>query len=243
MTIQGVFFDLGGTLFSYSGLAKSTGPLLLRAVQQLGTQVSLPQIGAAYKQASARVGKEYGALDYYLHADLFRETFEQFSKLLGCKFEPSVYEWFRQAQHEAVLGALELRADCRDTLAGLRSKGFYLSIVSNIDDDMLHPLIEREQLHDYLHHWSSSEEAQSCKPHSAFFEYSLGKAGLLAEEVLFVGDSPEHDVLGAASMGMKTALISEEGVVAPLQSGKPTVPADFNISSLSELLELPDLSA
>ncbi|MGI9324800.1 MAG: HAD family hydrolase [Pseudomonadales bacterium] len=241
MAIQGVFFDLGGTLFSYSGMAKSTGPLLLKAVQQLGVQVSLPDIGRAYRQASAQVGKQYGALDYYLHADLFRDTFVQFSTLLGCAFDPSIYEWYRHAQHEAVLGALELRADCRNTLAELRSKGLYLSIVSNIDDDMLHPLIEREQLQDYLHHWSSSEEAQSCKPHSAFFEYSLGKSGLAAEDVLFVGDSPEHDVLGASSMGMKTVLISAEGLEAPLQSGKPTVPADFNITNLSELLELADL--
>ena len=59
--------------------------------------------------------------------------------------------------------------------------------------------------------------------------------GLRAEQVLFVGDSPEHDIAGAAALGMRTALIIDEGMPPPLQSGKQAIDAHHTIRSLAEL--------
>ena len=120
----------------------------------------------------------------------------------------------------------------------LKDRGLYLSIASNIDHFMLEALIEREQLDALFDDWTSSEEAKSCKPHSAFFDHTQNKSGLDAGKILFVGDSPEHDILGAHTAGMRTALIAEPGVTAPLQSGKATVEPDHEIATLSDLLEI-----
>jgi HAD superfamily hydrolase (TIGR01509 family) len=130
---------------------------------------------------------------------------------------------------------MKLRDDCLDTLAELKSRGLYLSVVSNIDDDYLVPLVERSGLDNLLDDWTSSEEAQSCKPHARFFEVALEKAGCSADEVLFVGDSPEHDIDGAKSVGMRAVLIREEDVAPPLQTGRATLPPDHEIETLSEL--------
>ena len=63
------------------------------------------------------------------------------------------------------------------------------------------------------------------------------KAKVLPEDVLFVGDSPTHDVAGAQAMGMKTVLILEEGADPPGQLGD--VPAaDHEIRALAELLPI-----
>lgn len=49
----------------------------------------------------------------------------------------------------------------------------------------------------------SSEEAGCEKPDRAFFLYCAAAAGLPPEEILYVGDSLEGDVLGAESAGMR----------------------------------------
>ena len=236
--LRGVFFDLGGTLFSYRGMGGSIAPLLAEACQRLGIELEMRAIGQAFGRANKTVSKLYADKPYYLHSEMFRDTFELFTREMQVDFDEEIYAWFSGAQRTSVIGALELKPDCIDTLAALRSAGMYLSIVSNIDEDMLHPLVERERLDRYLHHWTSSEAAGSCKPHGQFFQVSLQKSGLAPEEVLFVGDSPEHDVQGAHEAGMRTALIVEEGVEPPLQAGKQTVDPDHTITSLSELKAL-----
>jgi HAD superfamily hydrolase (TIGR01509 family) len=239
-TIKGVFFDLGGTLFSYGGVGRATGPVLMEAVRRMGVDLEPREVGKAYGKASAAIGREYAEKPYYLHRELFRDTFALFVEHMQANFDEEIYTWYSAQQHELVVNNLELKADCLHTLGHLKEQGLYLSIVSNIDDDMLEPLVEREGLQDYLHHWTSSEAAESCKPHRRFFEVSLEKSGLDRESVLFVGDSPTHDVQGAFEAGMRTVLIQEDGIAPPLQSEQETVDPDHIISNLAELKELVD---
>jgi len=238
MSIKGVFFDLGGTLFTYRNMRRTNGPLLMDAARQMGLDGEPADIGRAYQRASAEISRTYAELDYYLHRDLFRDTFLRFVAHMDGRFDEDVYRQYQERQHEALLTHLHLKEDCIETLAHLQNLGLYQSIVSNIDDDMLEPLVARESLQLYLDHWTSSEAAASCKPHRRFFEVSLEKAGLSAEEVLFVGDSPEHDVHGASQVGMNTVLIVEDGIEPPLQSGRETPEPDYVITSLAQLKDL-----
>jgi HAD superfamily hydrolase (TIGR01509 family) len=237
-TIKGVFFDLGGTLFSYSNLGRVTGPLLIEAARRIGLDDEPKAIGQAYGEASREISRQYAEKTFFLHHDLSRDTFIMFVERMRANFDEEVFEWFRACQRDLIVNNLELRADCLHTLDHLKGLGLYLSIVSNIDDDMLDPLVERDGLRDYLHHWTSSEAAESCKPHRRFFELSLEKSGLDRESVLFVGDSPEHDVQGAHEAGMRTVLIREEGIHPPWQAGRDTVEPDHVIDNLSELKDL-----
>ena len=237
MNIRGIFFDLGGTLFDYTGIGKRSGPALVTAMQSLAGQQALEpaSIGRAFRQAHQDIAKRYAALDYYLHADMFRDTFHRATELLELPFEDATYATYAEVHHADIVDSLDLKHDCLDTLSALKERGLYLSIVSNIDDGMLQALVERESLSDWLHHWTSSEAAQSCKPHARFFEVSLEKSGLNPEEVLFVGDSPEHDVNGASALGMRTVLVRNGDDPPPLQSGAPTVEPDHVIHALGEL--------
>ena len=237
-THSAVFFDLGGTLFSYGEVAHGTGPLIREAVKRLGVPVERGQIGKAYRSASRAAAQRLGRQPFYLHRDLFRDTFRTFAEELGGHATDEFLHWFEAEQRQLMIEHLKPRPDCHDTLRALRERGLYLSIVSNIDDDYLFPLVEKWQLDELLDHWTSSEEARSCKPDRAFFELALAKAGRAAEEVLFVGDSPEHDIQGARAVGMTSVLIVEEGVVPPLQTGPVSVEPHHEIHALSELLSL-----
>jgi FMN phosphatase YigB (HAD superfamily) len=92
------------------------------------------------------------------------------------------------------------------------------------------------ELETHMDHWTSSEEARSCKPHPGIFDVALQKAGCEADQVLFVGDSREHDIKGARRAGMKAVLISEEDGRSPLDVGDAE--PDHVIGELSELTEL-----
>lgn len=236
--MHGVFFDLGGTLFSYRNVPRATTPLLTEAVSRLGVKADREQIKDAYSQASRDMSFAYAERAYYLHADFFHDTFMRFADLLSAPHDEAVHAWYLEAHRAAMVDCLELKDDCIDTLAHLKDAGLYLAVVSNIDDDMLAPLIAREGLDRYLDHWTSSEAAQSCKPDRRFFEMALERSGLTAGDVLFVGDSPEHDIIGAHAVGMRTALILDGGIPPPLQTGRVNITADHNIARLTELKDL-----
>lgn len=240
MPIKGVFFDLGGTLFSYRHIARTNIPILIESVKHLGGNADAEQIKRVYAQASSDVSERYAETPYYLHRDLFAAMFIRFCELLEMPPSDEVRDWYLDSQREAMIKCLEIKHDCVDTLMQLKNSGLYLSIVSNIDDDMLEPLVARENLDRMFDHWTSSESAGSCKPHHGFFTHALERAALVASDVLFVGDSPEHDIVGAKALGMQTALIIEAGIEPPLQTGRGGADADHTIHALGEL---PDIVA
>lgn len=242
--MKAIFFDFGGTLFSYASfLASMRGaggegrPIFVQAAERLGVDVDRRTIGKAYGKASTEAFRKYNDRPFYLHRDLFEDTFRVFARELGAEADETFVSWFYDLQRDTLLENFELREDCIETLTALRQQGLSLHIVSNIDDDYLHPMVEKSGLDALLDHWTSSEQAKSCKPDRRFFELALEKAGCDAADVLFVGDSPVHDIAGAHAMGMRTALILEEGATPPGQFGDAPA-ADHEIRALSELLAI-----
>jgi putative hydrolase of the HAD superfamily len=236
MHIKGILFDLGGTLFSYAN-ARQMGHAIFAAATELGVDAPREEIAAAWGKASKSVAHSYAQRDYFLHKDLFADTLRSFASTFDLKVSDEIAATFHAAQRCAVVDHLPIRPDTLETLRTLKSKGLYLAIVSNIDDDYLVPLVKKHGMNSLLEDWTSSEEARSCKPHSAIYRYALDKSGLGAGETLFVGDSLEHDVAGAEAVGLRSARIIEEGIVTPLTSGlQVTAQPDYEISALIELV-------
>jgi HAD superfamily hydrolase (TIGR01509 family) len=180
----------------------------------------------------ARAFAEYVSRPFYLHRELFAAAHRGFLDELGGSPGPAAGDLFYDGQSQLGLARVEVRADARETLGALRARGLHLSIVSNIDDDQFGPLFERLGLGEFFDAVTTSEEARSCKPDPGIFRLALAKAGdPPPEEVVFVGDSPDHDVAGAAPFGMRTVLLGRAG-----RSGAPT--PDHVITNLRELLEI-----
>jgi HAD superfamily hydrolase (TIGR01509 family) len=231
---RAVFFDLGGTLFSYREIPALTRSIFAEALQRLGVDPDPAAIGPAYTQAAAAAERRYAERDYYLHRDLFLDTYRGLVDALGASPHEDFFEWLYAAQRDVMVTAVPLRDDCLETLTTLRERGHSLSIVSNIDDDYLEPMVRNFGLTPHLDHWSSSEEARSCKPHRGIFELAVGKAGCDPEDVVFVGDSRHHDIRGAREMGMTSVLISEPGGIGPRDPGDAA--PDYLIERLGELV-------
>jgi putative hydrolase of the HAD superfamily len=238
VVIKGILFDLGGTLFSYAG-GRNMGRAIFEMAKDVGVEAEPHEIGSAWHRANQSAMRAYSSQAYFLHRDLFGETLRTFASSFGASVTDEIAARFHAMQRDAVVDHLPIRSDCLETLATLKAWGVYLAIVSNIDDDYLDPLVEKHGLDEVLDHWTSSEEARSCKPDVGIYRYALKKAGLGVSETLFVGDSLQHDIAGASAAGMRSARIIEEGVDTPLTSGlEITAQPDYEISELAELLGL-----
>jgi 2-haloalkanoic acid dehalogenase type II len=233
-----VFFDFGGTLFSYRRVGGGTGAVIRDAVLSLGVPIEPGRIGAAYNDAMRDAYQALQDRPYYLHRELFADSWRRFARALGAEPTEAWVGKLIDGQRRVVTEQFELRDDCVETLAELRDAGLRVAVVSNIDDDYLHPMIERAGLSGLLHHWTSSEEARSCKPDAGIYRYACAKAGCAPEQVLFVGDSPEQDITGARALGMVTALLREEGAPPPGSGVGASAEPHHHITRLSEVLPL-----
>ena len=236
--LRAALFDFGGTLFSYAPLGASTLDLLRRGAVRLEVWAEAPELGRAYREASREAYTAVAKDSFYMHRDLFREILAGFSRRIGGEANDEFLDWLLAEQRKLLLERFELRAGCLETLGALGRQGLHLGVVSNIDDDYLGPMIGRAGLDRVLDAWTSSEEARSCKPDAAIFLRALEKAGAKPEETIFVGDSREHDVVGARALGMTTLLIEEDDAVTPGQGIGERAEPDHVIRRLSELVPL-----
>ena len=75
-----------------------------------------------------------------------------------------------------------------------------------------------------------AEEVGVSKPAPDMFHAALDKSGVLPEEIVHVGDNPEHDIVGAQAVGMRTIWMNARNLAWP--GGER---ADWEIQNLSEL--------
>ena len=74
-----------------------------------------------------------------------------------------------------------------------------------------------------------------AKPDPAIFREGLRRLGTDAEETVYVGDNPDHDVIGAAGAGIRGIWLNRRAAVLPAETAS-SVPEQ--VSSLAELPRL-----
>jgi len=107
---------------------------------------------------------------------------------------------------------------------------FQVCVLSNADDDWLAPCLDAAGLR--FEHVVSSESARSYKPRAPIFHDTVRLLGLEPAEVLYVGDSPVADVLGANHAGLPVAWLNRYAATLPANVPAP----DLEISDLRGLL-------
>ena len=141
----------------------------------------------------------------------------------------------RDAVH-AQLGALsedDLFPDVRDGLEGLRHRGYLVAIIGN---QPRAPAAELRSLGVEGVVMARSEDMRVMKPDLDFFRVALERIGVPEpEEVAYVGDRIDNDVIPASAAGMRAVWLRRGpwGVV-PLDD---PAEADLIVDSLVELAE------
>lgn len=204
---RAVLFDFGGTLFDYADLAPAQLEALECFARELGLEASVGELARAHREATAAAFREYLRRPYYLHRDFFADAIRGMAHGIGAALrDDQVDRWFA-IQHVRRARDFRLRPGVVETLRELRGRVLHLGIVSNIDEDDLHHLIDLGGLRPYFDSLLSSEAARSCKPDPGIFVQALERAGCAPEDALFVGDSVSQDVAGANRAGLRSVLL------------------------------------
>lgn len=128
---------------------------------------------------------------------------------------------FLEERHKVVL-----YEEALVVLRGLASR-YTLGALTNGNAD-----IYKTDAGDYFDFAFLAEEIGAAKPHPDMFEAALREAGVDAGQIVHVGDDPEHDILGAREVGMRTVWMNAHG------RPWPDLPrADREIDNLRQLPE------
>jgi FMN phosphatase YigB (HAD superfamily) len=160
----------------------------------------------------------------------YRETFQVFRPGFDLTAEREARatagqpEWF---------GEEDLYPDVRPTLAALREAGCWLGIAGN-QTSRAGGLL-RQLFADDVDLVATSDDWGASKPDAEFFSRLAGAIPFSIRESLYVGDRLDNDILPAAKVGYRTALI-KRGPWATIQQHDPAVgQATIRIDSLAQL--------
>lgn len=130
-------------------------------------------------------------------------------------------------------------ADAIPTLTALRQRGCRLGMISNASDDAnVQRLVDQAELRPFFEIILSSAAEGIRKPNPLLFQRALQRLGALPEQALMVGDNLGADILGARSIGMKTAWITRRADTQANRSHEDTIQADYVITTLAQLLTI-----
>jgi FMN phosphatase YigB (HAD superfamily) len=120
----------------------------------------------------------------------------------------------------------DLHSDALPCLTALRARGLRLGAAGNMRAH------HEEFLRAHVDFVGSSERWGIEKPDAGFFAHVVDEAGVPAEEILYVGDRVDNDVVPARAAGLQAIRI-RRGAHARIESPEGIV----TIGSLSELPE------
>lgn len=135
-------------------------------------------------------------------------------KLIGVSIESE--EGKRYSEHrsalffEKYLPALRAFPAARELAARLRSDGFVLVTASSASEEELDKLLDVAAIKDQLKDTTSSDDAERSKPDPDIVLAAVAKSGLMASELIMLGDTP-YDVEAASRAGVRIVAVRSGG--------------------------------
>jgi len=225
--VRALLLDALGTLLE---LEPPVEPLRRELRERFGLEVSAVEAGAAVRAEIAFYRAHHDeASDRERLADLRRRA----AGVLRDALPDAAAALPLEPLTEALLAALRFRpfAEVSEVLRAARGRGARLVVVSNWDVS-LHDVLAQTGLAPLLDGVLTSAELGSAKPAPEIFARGLALAGAAPEEAVHVGDSVEHDVMGALAAGVAPLLVVRDGAPAEAPAGVRT------IATLRPLLDL-----
>jgi putative hydrolase of the HAD superfamily len=200
--LKAIFFDAAGTLvylpkgvgYHYALVGKLLG-------LELDSNVLDRAFASAWKEMPPRpaTGQQREDDDKGWWRDLVERVLDQSAPTMKDldrdNFFELVYEHFAEA------GVWELYPEVNEVLGALHGR-FELSVISNFDG-RLRMILEHLGVSKFFRHIFLSSELGADKPDPMIFDLAAKLSGASPNEILHVGDDPEHDWAAAAKAGLK----------------------------------------
>lgn len=236
-SIQAILFDMGGTLV-YPARKKALSHRLYLdyLVDLLGVEQDpasfcdlLRQRNRAYKRWAVSHARELSEEQIWTRWLLPDWPAEKISRLA-----PQLNYWWRAAR-----GVNQVPRDMQSTLIELARRGYRLGLVSNTTSRSEgFAVLESQGLLPYFDTLILSTVCGIRKPDPAIFALALSELGLSPDQVAYVGDRPERDVLGARRAGIARTVVIRLTEPLELPPASSELTPDDLVHSLSQLLDL-----
>lgn len=216
--IKAVLFDLDNTLIDFWKMKRLCSEEAIRAMVDAGLKID-------EEKGTERLFKLYEE-----HGMEDQRIFDKFIKSVHGKMDYKILASGVAAYRRVKFGHLATYPHTRETLIKLKEKGLKLGIVSDAPVKQAWLRLAELNLIDFFDVVIAFESKGEMKPHAMPFKKALKKLKLKPEEILFVGDNPKRDILGAQRLGMKTALAKYGQIIE-----SRGVKADYELKDISEL--------
>lgn len=197
--VKTVIFDIDNTLYDYNKAhAVAFGALEEYAAQNLG--MGPGEFASLHKKAETELKARFGEVSA-VHNRTIR--YQYILERQGLPLFPHLLEMTGR-YWGTLLRAAQPAPGAAEAMRALKRIGMRIGIGTNMAAFVQLYKLSVLGLLPYVDFFVSSEEAGAEKPSQVFFKQCAAKAGCSAKECLFIGDSLEMDVYGAAGAGMQS---------------------------------------
>lgn len=219
--IKAVVFDLDNTLFDFMKMKRmaieAAVPAMIDAGLNMNSEEAFARIDTIYRE----LGMEY--------QQVFDKFLEESRGHINLKVLSSGIVAYRKAREAALIPYPHVYS----TLIALTKLGVKIGVLSDAPGREAWLRLAYMNL---LHHFDkvvTFDDTGERKPNPTGFRTILGQLGVEAAEALMVGDWAERDMVGAKSIGMKTAFAKYGDT-----SGNQNPESDYILNDISELVEI-----
>ncbi|NJD99695.1 TIGR02253 family HAD-type hydrolase [Thermococcus sp. LS1] len=228
--LRAVFFDFVGTLITKEGENVTHQHIVGEVLRRAGREdLDVVKVWGEYEAESSALFKELAGKPYVKIRDVDTEAIRKVAEHYGFPVPEDFWE-ISIAMHEKYG---KLFDDAVETIKALKDLGLHVGIITDSDNDYIEAHLKALGIYELFDSITTSEDAGYYKPHPRPFQLAMEKAGVKAEEAIYVGDNPAKDCVGAKNVGMISVLLDPSGTKRELWKN-----CDFVVSKLSEVVEI-----
>ncbi len=206
---RGVLFDYGNTLIPYGQRQRdAVGGALAEFVSAEIPGVEVPRAREALKAAWLELYRQ--RLDTQEESDP-RDVLRLSFRALGAEADEAdhVPRGIR-VMHDSFVDSVVPGEGAEEVLRGVKDRGYRTGLLSNYSQgDAIRASLGNLGFDRWLDVVLVSSDMGLVKPHPEIFIEAARLMGLAPEEIVYVGDNPSADVVGASGVGMRTAHITQ----------------------------------
>ena len=146
----------------------------------------------------------------------------------------------RLLTHIDTMKYIKIDTKAVEVVTELKQRGLWLALVSNmmLPGKLACTKLQRAGILTYFDNITISSDVGFIKPHPEIFRRALTESKLKPDEVVFVGDTYQQDIIGAKRVGLKTVWLNTRHEPRTMARDNPP---DYEIENLAELIEIPML--
>jgi putative hydrolase of the HAD superfamily len=208
MSFEAIAFDVDGTLYPASSLYLRSLFLAARNLRLAATfgrmrkELRVLAAAPAYRAAPPADGHAFRSMEACLVADRLGWDRTKTADLISRRLYGEVASLFARVRpYTGLVPALD----------ALKAAGLRLAVLSDLPPETK---LEHLGLSGYFEAALCAEDSGFLKPEPEPFLMLASRLGLEPSRILYVGNSPAYDIVGAKAVGMGTALVSPRGRTA-----------------------------